>query len=256
MNYIIQADTDIGNVKQTNQDSMSVKAINTPAGRMVFGIMCDGMGGLEKGELASASVVNAFNKWIQEKLIEITEESLTDNYIREEWSNIVVTMNEKIKIYGKKSGVNLGTTLTAMLVTEQRYYVINVGDTRAYGLNRTGMQVITKDQTVVAREVEQGIITEEQAAVDSRRSVLLQCIGASEKVYPDMFYGRVEPDTVFMLCTDGFRHVINEEEIYTYLQPDNMTTQKQMKSNIRHLIEIVKSRQERDNISVIAIKTY
>ena len=61
MNYIISANTDIGIVKSTNQDSLSVKVINTSIGKMAFAILCDGMGGLEKGEVASASVIRAFD---------------------------------------------------------------------------------------------------------------------------------------------------------------------------------------------------
>lgn len=82
------------------------------------------------------------------------------------------------------SGV--GTTVTALLLTESRYYIINVGDTRAYEITDR-VKLLTKDQTVVEREVDLGNITPEEAEFDSRRSVLLQCVGASDDVYPDMF---------------------------------------------------------------------
>lgn len=256
MNYIVQACTDIGNTKRTNQDSFTVKVVNTAAGRMVFAIMCDGMGGLAKGEVASATVVTAFSNWILENLLYVSKEQLTDQYIRSTWTDLIVDCNEKIKMYGKKSGVTLGTTATVMLITQERYYIANVGDTRAYELTKSGQKILTKDQTVVAREVEQGIITEEQAHTDPRRSVLLQCIGASDKVYPDLFYGKTEKDAVYMLCTDGFRHEISSDEIYQYLQPDNMIDANGMWNNMQTLINMDKQRQERDNISVIAIRTY
>ena len=67
---------------------------------------------------------------------------------------------------------------------------------RAYLLS-DDIRVLTKDQTLVEREVELGNITREQAEVDPRRSVLLQCVGASENVIPDMFYGDVMPNTAF-----------------------------------------------------------
>lgn len=96
----------------------------------------------------------------------------------------------KNKELRKKCGLasGLGTTVTAILLTENRYYIINVGDTRAYEIS-DNVTVMTRDHSVVAREIEQGIITPEQAKNDVRRSVLLQCIGASEEVYPDMFWG-------------------------------------------------------------------
>ena len=99
----------------------------------------------------------------------------------------------------------MGTTVTAMILTGGYYYIVNVGDSRAYEIC-SNLQVLTRDQTVVAREVEQGLLTLEQAETDPRRSVLLQCIGASDVVYPDFFLGEVKKDAVYMLCSDGFRH--------------------------------------------------
>ena len=146
--------------------------------------------------------------------------------------------------------------MTAILLTDTLYYVVNVGDTRVYELSRQGQRIITKDHTVVHKEVEQGLITEEQAHMDPRRSVLLQCVGASETVYPDFLFGVPIQNAVYMLCTDGFRHEILPEEIYRYLQPDNMINQEVMKNNILTLIELDKQRNERDNISVITVRTY
>lgn len=92
----------------------------------------------------------------------------------------------KIKQYGAGQGVNLGTTVVALLVTDRRYYLMNVGDSRAYLVNDKLIQ-LTKDQTFVGREIELGHMTIEQAKTDPRRNVLLQCVGASEIVNPDMF---------------------------------------------------------------------
>lgn len=255
MNFIVSATTDIGLTKSTNQDSYSVKVFTSPKGKMVFAILCDGMGGLSKGEVASASVVNAFNKWAEERLPILSQNEIEDSEIRSDWVRIATEYNEKIKTYGAQCGSSMGTTVTAMLLTESRYYVINVGDTRAYEISDV-VTVITKDQTVVAREVELGNLTPEEAEHDARRSVLLQCIGASEEVIPDMFFGETKLNATYMLCSDGFRHEISEKEIFEYLNPSVMMDADGMKQNMDALIEINKQRQERDNISVITVRTF
>lgn len=257
MDFIISATTDIGNTKNTNQDSYNARIINTQAGRMAFAVLCDGMGGLSKGEVASASVVKAFCNWVDNKLPILCENGFDDADIKKDWCSIVADFNEKIKNYAKKFGLvsGVGTTVTAILLTEKRYYIINVGDTRAYEiLDRVA--VLTKDQTVVSREVELGNLTEEQAKYDARRSVLLQCIGASDYVYPDIFIGNTKKDAVYMLCSDGFRHEISNEEIYNYLNPLVMTDKDIMQKNMDTLVQINKQRQERDNITVVSIRTY
>lgn len=255
MNFIISGSSDIGLTKTTNQDSLSIKVFNTKQGRMVFVVLCDGMGGLAKGEVASASVIQAFDNWSRTELPQLSESSIDDVTIRSQWENIVTQQNEKIKAYGAGLGIKLGTTLTAMLLTQKRYYILNVGDSRAYEINNEIKQ-ITNDQTFVAREVALGNMTEEQARVDERRSVLLQCVGASEEVYPDMFFGDVLTNAVYMLCSDGFRHEVSSEEIFNEFQPNNLLNQESMDTASIRLIELNKQRQERDNITVALVRTY
>lgn len=255
MNYIISGTTDIGLSKSTNQDSYAVRLIDTNKGKIVFAILCDGMGGLSKGEVASASLVHAFSTWVNNRLPSLIEVGFDENVIAQEWNKIAIEYNEKIKAYGKAHGASMGTTLTAMLITQEKYYVINVGDTRAYEITDQ-VTVLTKDQTVVSREIELGYLTEEQAKVDSRRSVLLQCIGASEEVVPDIYCGTTRTNAVYMLCSDGFRHEITPEEIMHYLNPSVMLDADGMTNNMNTLIEINKQRQERDNITVVSIRTF
>lgn len=255
MNYIISANTDIGIVKNTNQDSLTVKVINTPQGRMVFAALCDGMGGLEKGEVASASVIRTFNNWVTTQLPLLCNGPIDDSVLRSQWEAIITEQNESIKNYGARQGVKLGTTAVVMLLTQTRYYILNVGDSRAYEITDSVKQ-ITNDQTFIAREIALGNMTEEQAKTDERRSVLLQCVGASDSVYPDMFFGDVKKDAVYLLCSDGFRHEITNEEIYEKLQPSVLFDDSTMMSNTAQLIELNKQRQERDNISVALVRTF
>lgn len=255
MNYIVSATTDIGLIKNTNQDSYNVRVLSTPQGKMVFAVLCDGMGGLAKGEVASASLVKAFTKWSLDRLPQLCQSTIQDSDIRNDWVNLVTEYNEKIKNYGKRSGVDMGTTVTAMLITSSRYFIINVGDTRAYEISDS-VRMLTKDQTVVAREVELGNLTEEEAKADSRRSVLLQCVGASDVVYPDLFFGEPKTNAVYMLCSDGFRHEITEDEIYSNLNPSVMTDADGMKKHMDTLVYLNKQRQERDNITVITVRTF
>lgn len=255
MNYIVSARTDIGLVKTTNQDSLSVRVINTPQGRMVLAVLCDGMGGLEKGEVASASVIRAFDNWLYNVLPTLCNKPLDNSVIREQWTNIVTEQNNTIKSYGAGLGVKLGTTVVAMLLTQDEYCILNVGDSRAYEIIDCVKQ-ITEDQTFVAREVALGNMTEEQAMVDERRSVLLQCVGASDEVYPDIFNGSISKNAVYMLCSDGFRHEITNEEIFTQLNPSVLHNEDTMNVNSDKLIELNKYRMERDNISVILVRTY
>ena len=186
------------------------------------------MGGLAKGELASATVISAFENWFVKELPITIQNGYEPAIIKNRWKSIIIEKNEAIAAYGRSINVHLGTTLTAMLIVNDRYIAVNVGDTRAYELSNE-LKQITKDQTVVAREIERGNLTPEEAEQDSRRNVLLQCIGASRIVVPDYFEGKVKEGNAYLLCSDGFRHEISEEEISAELYPALLNSEEEIK---------------------------
>lgn len=254
MNYIISASSDIGIKKKTNQDSLSVRVATSQNGRFAFAVLCDGMGGLKKGELASAELVKAFSSWLTEEFSGSCSTEEEFEAVKTQWIRIVQAQNNRISTYGKKQSISLGTTVATILLTDYGYIAMNVGDSRVYEI-RNSVRQITKDQTVVAREIELGKLTPEQARTDPRRNVLLQCVGVSESVMPAFYRGKNLSGAVYMLCSDGFIHEISNEEIYASLNPAAMQDKYTMKNNVDALIELDKARMEQDNISVITIRT-
>ena len=162
-------------------------------------------------------------------------------------------LNYKIIEYGRNTGTSLGTTLSLLLIIEGKYMIAHVGDSRVYQITDKINQ-ITEDQTYVAREIKLGHMTPQQAAVNPQRNMLLQCVGASTVVEPAFYFGNVIPGSVFVLCSDGFRHVVSDDEIFENLNFQNIPNIKNMQDNSKYLIELNKHRNERDNISVAVLK--
>jgi serine/threonine protein phosphatase PrpC len=253
MEFLTAACSDIGIKKKVNQDSYCIKSARTCIGTVLMAVICDGMGGLSKGEVASASVVTAFSKWFDKELPKLVKD-LSLEVVKRKWNLLIHEQNNKIKMYGECLGINLGTTLTVLLIIEDNYVLIgHVGDSRVYKLT-SKVQILTEDQTVVARAVKQHKLTLDEARQDPRRNVLLQCIGASNAVLPDYIVEEVESQASYMLCTDGFRHQITEMEIYEYLNPQVLVNEKIMELHLRQLVELNKVRQEKDNITALLIK--
>jgi PPM family protein phosphatase len=253
MEVLTAAYTDIGIKKATNQDSLCVKIAETSVGKVVLAVVCDGMGGLSKGEVASASVINAFSDWFEKELPTQLANNDRDG-IQYRWDRIIKEQNQRISAYGKGLSIQLGTTLTALLLIDTKFVLIgHVGDSRVYRLNQQ-IETLTDDQTVVGREVKRGNMTTEQAEKDPRRNVLLQCIGASRTVEPDYIYSKADQGDVFLLCSDGFRHMISDQEIYNAFSPKAVTDEGYMEEKIKELVELIKQRKETDNISVLLIK--
>lgn len=256
MKYIAAYHTDVGISKKTNQDSLAIKIVETEQqGPVVFGIVCDGMGGLAKGEFASKEVIMAFCDWFDHTLIKDVESGLfEDHRLIEQWNDIIQTQNKSLGEYGERNDLMLGTTVSAILFVKDQYYIVHVGDSRIYQLTDVSVQ-LTKDQTFIAREIAAGRMTPEQAKTDPRRSVLLQCVGASPTVEPEYVKGQTMSNAVYMLCSDGFRHQISEEEMMEKIGPGIPLDEEKMRFGCMYLTELVKSRNETDNITVALIRT-
>ena len=255
MGFLSVLHSDVGIKKNTNQDSVLIKVASTDYGEVMLAVVCDGMGGLAKGEVASAALIKAFSDWFEQEFPEILYNKRTENGIdRLELENgmnqLVLEVGERISRYGEMSHVAMGTTVAVLLMAEGKYHILNVGDSRVYKLNETGLNQLTKDQTFVQKEMDQGRMTPEEAKVHPQ----LQCVGASEIIIPEFSHGEYKTGEVYMVCSDGFRHVIAKEEFEKLMEPKKMDTEKALKDVAVYCTELNKSRQEKDNISVILLK--
>lgn len=245
------AQSDIGIVKDKNQDSILIKHAMYCRKEILMTIICDGMGGLDKGELASAMIIREFEKWFSRELI-FELENIDMNVIGGKWALMLKTLNIKIQEYGQKMGERLGTTFTGALFIDEQYVIVHVGDTRMYYIDSFLTQ-LTSDHTYVAREIRKGTLTLEQAKTDRNRNMLLQCVGASKTVEPQIICGKAKQG-VYLLCSDGFRHKVTEDEICKAFNYRKLLSKRSMLKKSNYLIKLIKQRKEKDNISVILIK--
>lgn len=231
-----------------------VKVADTDYGEVCFAVVCDGMGGLSKGELASATMIRLFSQWFEREFSELLYQGISPAYLRRNWEQMIYETNYRLGSYSSQYQVRLGTTVVALLISGNMYYVMNVGDSRVYELTDR-IRLLTRDQTVVQREVDLGNLTPQQAERDPRRNILLQCVGASSVIDPEFVFGQVRGGSHFLLCSDGFRHVVSSEEIYEKLGPAAVRSEREMEENLKYMVELDKYRREEDNISGVLVRT-
>ena len=252
MEYLSTICTDIGIRKKVNQDAALVLQAETDKGKVLFAVVCDGMGGLQKGELASATVITGMKQWFEKVFPSLLYDNFTFEALKNSWLNTILELNNRIRVYGEGLHIKLGTTMAALLLVDDTYYICNVGDSRIYYLNDSVHQ-LTRDQSYIQQEIDMGRMTEKEALHNNQRNVLLQCIGVVERVVPDFFCGEYVGNSVFLLCSDGFRHVISKEEIWNCLNPTKVRREEYMQQNVTYLIDVIKSRGEEDNITAVLV---
>lgn len=255
MKFLTAVHTDVGIRKKINQDSILVEAAATDYGQVLLGIICDGMGGLDKGEVASAILARAFSDWFHRVLPRLLYNGIEEKAVRHSWTDLILKQNQKIREYGRNRNVSLGTTAAVLLLAENVYFILNVGDSRVYYLKEKTEQ-ITSDQTFVQRELDLGRMTCMEAKIHPKRNMLLQCVGASRVIKPNFYTDKYQSDSLFMICSDGFYRVVQPQEFYDRLKPELMMTEEKMRETAVYFTELNKLRGEEDNISVILIRAY
>ncbi len=253
MNYLIAAQTDIGSTRPANEDSVCIKRGHFGDMPVVLAAVCDGMGGLDKGGLASSTVVKTLSRWYDEKLPAFLNGPDWER-IKCSLEELAEKLNRQISSFGESTRTRLGTTLCAMLIIGSEYELINIGDSRAY-LISNGARQLTKDQTFIQRELDRGTITPEQARTHPKRNMLLQCIGASKQTVPEMSFGSIRSGEAYLLCTDGFRHFIGNDELFSVFgRTDAPLTEDGIRDDINRVITLVMQRGEKDNITAVVVR--
>ncbi|MBE5899347.1 MAG: serine/threonine-protein phosphatase [Lachnospiraceae bacterium] len=244
---------DIGIKKKVNQDAILIKEASTNNGDITLLVVCDGMGGLSSGEVASGEVIRGFDEWFDEKLAYVLSEENVIAAIKREWDFLIKEISRKLFQYGEERHLQLGTTCSAFIIlSDNRYVIAHIGDSRVYQFREHNMSILTTDHTFIAKEMREGRLTEEEAKVDPRRNMLLQAIGACEYIEIEMLDGLVCNKDLYMLCSDGLRHKISEVELIERFS--DIESKEELDNVTDSLVELVKERGEVDNISVIAVK--
>lgn len=271
--------TDKGIVKKVNQDSALVKKASTDGGEILFSVVCDGMGGAVDGELASAEVVEAMQEWFSADLPFIISEGLSAGKLKKSLNDKIIAEDEAISEYCVRRKYDCGTTLTGIFLCAGRFLCVNVGDSRVYRIRGGKAELLTHDHTVVQdmldsgeikeedlgflayskaavqQMIDSGKLTEAQAHAYTMRSVLSQCIGVEGDVNPEYTEGTYAKDDIFLLCSDGFRHKLTAQEIADAFPIGEMRNEKRIKRCAVRAVEENIRRGERDNITVVVIRT-
>lgn len=134
MKFTLAAYTDAGIRKATNQDSVCLRRAQVaPTNEVLMAVVCDGMGGLEKGEVASGTCVSAFAAWFDQQLPRFPEMCANGlEPIRDQWDELLHFIHQKLQDHSTAIRLPLGTTVAALFAYGNQFLVTNVGDTRVY----------------------------------------------------------------------------------------------------------------------------
>ena len=256
LSFRIAARSDIGRVRRINQDMVAQAELPLATGQIAqLCLVADGMGGAKAGELASKIATEVMTA----QLSHVAAQTAPDDASwQEALRAAAVAANSAVYRESKADPAHqgMGTTLTVALIVGDRVHLASVGDTRAYLINARGVTVdnasvaqLTSDHSLVARLVDIGQITAEQARTHPQRNLLYRSVGTDPTVEIDTRSEQIDAGDVILLCSDGLFGFVRDEEIARIAieehAPDRACTA---------LIALANSRGGSDNISVVIIR--
>ena len=243
-----------GNVRKSNQDSLFVIKAVKGAETILFAGVCDGMGGYQFGEVASKECTCSMVNWFRNSLPELFSgrDAKWKERVYKQWEELIQQVNKRLVDFGKRTGSSPGTTISCLLFVGDEFMAANVGDSRCYAISDSVTQ-ITRDQSMVADRVRKGLITQEEGKNANYRNILLQCVGVNDDVEPDYYFGKIEPEMSFVICSDGFWHLIEDADLIKRLQSRSIYNKMVLQQNLTELTNMAMERGERDNVSVVGI---
>lgn len=244
--------SDCGPVRPANQDAYCVFSADTAQGPVSMLAVCDGMGGLSSGEVASATVIRAFADWFRLELPLLLQAGpLRAEPVSAGWNSVLRGCHARLRQAAAARQIRWGTTLSLVLLTAGEYYLLHVGDSRAYLDDGAAALQLTPDQTLAMRELEAGRLSPADYVQDPRRNVLLQCIG-DQSVSPFFRVGEKPRSGAVLLCSDGFYHTVRPEELHAALAGPG--TRADLQQQIWALADRARSLGETDNITAVALR--
>jgi len=216
---------------RNNEDSLVLLQAQTRRGTVLVAAVCDGIGGLSEGETASGYMAEMTAVWFYKELLPMAEKHKGQKSLYRSVVRLLYETDEKLKEYGRKKKIRLGTTFTLLFVIHDRFYLMHIGDCRIYQVRKKVM-MLTKD--------------------DGEGRFLHKCIGAGKWEKPQWKCGRLKRKTGFLLCSDGFYRKLGEKEIAACAAPFCRQEEILFK-RLGEAGEQIKKRKMEDNASAVSI---
>lgn len=235
--------TDIGLVRRNNQDSYAIRVLDDD---LTIAVVCDGMGGAQAGNVASAVAVETFAAALEDLCRQglpaepERKQELLRAACRAANGHVYELARNNPEYHG------MGTTLVAALALSHEVYVVNVGDSRCYIFSEGNLTQVTTDHSLVQALVDCGDITPEEARTHPKKNVITRALGTENSVRSDVFRTDCKEGDILLLCSDGLTNTVPDDvlqaELSQLTSPDETA---------RKLLAMAVEQGAPDNVTVI-----
>ena len=238
----IQSFTDTGKVREMNQDAFKTGAFREGG---CFAVVCDGMGGVSGGQVASDICVNEVSAHIEKGY----RKGMSMKSVKNLLVSAITASNIKVFEAANKNKdyLGMGTTVVAVVILNGFAAVAHIGDSRAY-LISDDIKQITKDHSVVQYLIDVGRITPEQAKTHPDRNVITRAVGVTAEIDVDVDIVPINSGETILICTDGLYEYISDSEMFEIIKNSNEAEPAKL------LLDMANEAGGKDNITVVTVE--
>ncbi|MBP3313591.1 MAG: Stp1/IreP family PP2C-type Ser/Thr phosphatase [Oscillospiraceae bacterium] len=235
--------TDPGMVRRDNEDAFILEKLSESC---LIAVVCDGMGGARSGDVASRLALSVFIRTLQDSWREDLTAGEAEALLRTATAAANTAVYEKASSSEEHRG--MGTTIVAALIYPTVAYILNVGDSRAYHVNKKGIEMVTCDHSLVQMMVQRGELSAEEAKEHPNKNLITRAVGTDAMVESDVYSVTVEQGDSFLLCSDGLTNVLADQEILFEVDHGECKDDCCLR-----LLDIAKTRGAPDNVTVVLV---
>lgn len=238
----IQSFTDTGKVRDMNQDAYKTGHFKEGG---AWAVVCDGMGGVSGGQVASEICVNEVSARIEKGY----RKGMSMKSVKNLLVSAITAANIKVYETAEENTeyLGMGTTVVALVILNGFAAVAHVGDSRAYFIS-DDIKPITRDHSVVQYLIDMGRITPEQAKTHPDRNVITRAVGVSSEVDVDVDIIPINQKEIILICTDGLYEYVSDNEMFDVMK--NSDYDKPAKV----LLDMANDAGGKDNITVVTVE--
>ena len=206
MNVIGQ--THIGLVRENNQDALEYGSLDATAR---YAVVCDGMGGANGGNIASKIAVEVIGSRMRDGFHPEMNNSSVEHLLASAMATANTGVYDRAQQQPELTG--MGTTVVAVLISDQVAHISHVGDSRLYLLRNGALSQVTRDHSVVQDLIESGQITEEEAKSHPRKHFITRALGVRSEESGEYDELALQSGDRLLLCTDGLTNEVSTQLI-------------------------------------------
>ncbi|MBR5437399.1 MAG: Stp1/IreP family PP2C-type Ser/Thr phosphatase [Clostridia bacterium] len=235
--------TDIGAVRARNEDALDYGVLSDGTS---WAIVCDGMGGVHGGKIASTAAIEMISDKIKKCYNPLMKMSSVENLLLSSITTANVNVFDR-GIYDKNLK-GMGTTVVAAIVKDNEACIAHVGDSRAYIIHDNTIKQITRDHSLVQEMLDKGQLTKQEYNNNPIKNIITRAMGVDEDVDIDFDYTPINKGDALVLCTDGLSGLVSDERILEIYQNN------EFESLAQKYIDEANDNGGNDNVTVVIME--